>query len=48
MKYGKRLLGLAGILAATGAVTLSALPAASAAPAHARSCWSPPAAGTTW
>ena len=36
MKYGKRLLGLAGVLAATGAVTLSALPAASAAPAHAR------------
>jgi hypothetical protein len=36
MKYGKRLLGLAGVLAATGAVALSALPAASAAPAHAR------------
>jgi hypothetical protein len=36
MKYGKRLLGLAGVLAATGAVALSALPAASAAPAHVR------------
>ena len=36
MKYGKRLLGLASVLAATGAVALSALPAASAAPAHAR------------
>jgi hypothetical protein len=34
MKYGKRLLGLAGVLAATGAMALSALPAASAAPAH--------------
>lgn len=35
MKYGKRLLGLAGVLAATGAMALSAVPAASAAPAHA-------------
>lgn len=42
MKYGKRLLGLAGVLAATGAMALSAVPAASAAPAHAR----PAAAGT--
>jgi hypothetical protein len=42
MKYGKRLLGLAGILAATGAMALSALPAASAAPVHAR----PAAVGT--
>lgn len=33
MKYGKRLLGLAVVLAATGAMALSALPAASAAPA---------------
>jgi len=36
MKYSKRLLGLAGVLAATGAMALSALPAASAAPVHAR------------
>lgn len=36
MKYGKRLLGLASVLAATGAMVLSALPAAGAAPAHAR------------
>jgi len=42
MKYGKRLLGLAGVLAATGAVALSALPAASAAPVNAR----PAAVGT--
>jgi hypothetical protein len=42
MKYGKRLLGLASVLAATGAVALSALPAASAAPAHVR----PAASGT--
>jgi len=42
MKYGKRLLGLAGVLATTGAVALSALPAASAAPANAR----PAATGT--
>ena len=42
MIYGKRLLGLASVLAATGAVALSALPAASAAPAHTR----PAASGT--
>src|SRR5689334_2652213 len=42
MKYGKRLLGLGGVLATTGAVALSALPAASAAPANAR----PAATGT--
>ena len=42
MKYSKRLLGLAGVLAATGAMALSALPAASAAPVHAR----PAAVGT--
>jgi len=34
MKYGKRLAGMAGVLAAAGALALSGLPAASAAPAH--------------
>jgi hypothetical protein len=37
MKYGKRLAGLIGVLAATGAVALTGLPAAGAAPAPAAS-----------
>ncbi len=42
MKYGKQLAGLASVLAATGAMALTALPGASAAQAHTR----PAASGT--